>query len=215
MNGLRKRAKWAVLACLGLVAAMGQGCGLSKEAQARQDDWMGRAKNAAQTWREGKGEESAEILGGLWEQKGRSPQPEGGIPPRAFNLDTTIVLTDEKAKAVLEPRLRGQMSELEQRVTAGEADEHQTEVWYDLAGVLRDTDSVVRVVEAGRGNRKVICPLLSPREQRREIQRALEKSGHAETAKVLDLTTGESVSEGFGDLLWFTGRLSPALMTMY
>jgi hypothetical protein len=190
------------------------GCA-SSVARAREADWKARAMRAAHAADEGRASESADLLTQLWKEKAVSPQPEGGIPPGSLVFGTAVVMKNEKVAPLLGPNLRAQLADLEARIITGKADEHETEVWYDLVGATDEMDSIVRVVEAGRSNRRIIKPLLSPANQRRAIQNVLRSMGREDTAKVLDLTDGESFAEGVGDVLRFTSKLTPGLLATY
>ena len=219
MRALKFRWDGLVMVVAGIlmVVAVGGlgGCGISKEAQARQDDWQGRAMRAARACEEGKAEESAELLVGLWREKGVSPQPEGGIPERRLSLGTSVVLRDEKVGPVLGPRLAPMLAELEAEVVEGRADAYRTEVWFDLALAMDDRGSMTRVVEAGRTKREILKPLLEPREQRKVLALLIESSGRAETARVLELTDGEAFTQGAKDVLRFGSLLTPGLLASH
>jgi hypothetical protein len=203
----------AGLAALVLLSGLG-GC-VSAEARAREEDWTGRAMRAAHAADEGRAQESADLLTQLWKEKAVSPQPEGGIPPGKLAFGTAVVLKNEQVRSLLEPELRKQLAGLEQKILEGKADEHETEVWYDLVGSLNAMDSLARVVEAGRTNRAIIKPLLSPSNQRLAVQRVLRSNGLESTAKVLDLTDGEAFAQGAGDVMRFANHFTPALLATH
>lgn len=211
-----QRLGFALIALGMLIAGVvfAGGCA-SSQARAHEADWKARAMRAAHAADEGRPRESADLLVQLWKEKAVSPQPEGGIPPGSLAFGTAVVMKNEQVAPLLGPPLRAQLADLEATIIAGKADEHQTEVWYDLVGALDETSSIVRVVEAGRTDRRIIKPLLSPSNQRRALQNVLTRMGREETAKVLDLTDGESFAEGVGDVLRFTSKLTPGLLATY
>lgn len=202
------------LAVLAAAALMG-GCGISREAQIRRDDWQGRAVLAARSAEEGKAPEAAGLLLGLWDELAVSPQPEGGIPSGALVEVTSAALRGPGVGPVLEPGLRERLVGLEAKVVSGAADDHGAEVWHDLVWVLRDTPSMARVALAGRENRAVVRPLLKPKARRELLQWALRRGGHDSEAEVFDLTDGEAFAEGVEGVLWFGSRLTPGLLATY
>lgn len=219
MRAFRVRWDGLVLVVAGVLllvagASLG-GCGLSREAQARQDDWQGRVVRSVAAREEGKAAESAELLVGLWEQKAVTPQPEGGIPERALVRTTMRALEDAAVKSLARPRLAALLATLEDDVKAKRADVQRTEVWFDLAVALDDRESMQRVVASGREDRAIIKPLLDPPLQREVLAELVATSSVPETAKVLELTDGEAFAKGARDVLWFGSKLTPGLLATY
>lgn len=216
MRGIRVRMDGVLLvvaAVMVLVAGASLGgCGLSREAQAHQDDWIGRADRSVQARQDGRAAESAELLAGLWEQKATTPQPEGGMPERALVCTTVGAMKDERVKGQLAPRLEALLARLEDDVKARRADGYATEVWFDLAVTLDDRESMRRVVAAGKEDRSIVKPLLNPPAQRELLAELVATSSVPETAKVLELTDGEAFAEGAAEVLRFGTLLTPGLL---
>lgn len=204
-----------------LAAAMGIACLLalggcvSAEAQARESNWHGRVVQSDRALEEGRAQEAADLFIQLWKEKAVSPQPEGGIQPRQLVLRTSLALKNEKVRPLLEQPLRTQLAVLEQRVIDAKADAYETEIWYDLMYALDANDSIVRVVEAGRTNRAILAPLMTPKAQRESLQRKLRSIGRDDVANVLDQTGSEAFTEGMEDALRFGAFLTPGLLATY
>lgn len=181
-----------------VVAGIGMtlgGCSTSPEVQARKESWNARADAAMQAVTLGNSDAAADTLIGLWNEKAVREMPEGGIPPAAFNMTTFRTLQIPAGRVKLEPPLRAHEARLEALVLSATASEHETWVWHDLAMVLDDSASVVRVVEAASKDAKVMAQLRRPHERRRSIEMTMRQFGRVDLAEAMESTSGEALAE--------------------